>query len=370
MRVLMTADTVGGVWTYAVTLGGWLARHGVCVTVATMGSLPTAEQQMAATKANVSLEVSRYKLEWMDDPWTDVEGAGPWLLSLEKRLRPDIVHLNGYAHAAIAWNAPKLVVAHSCVLSWWRAVFGEDAPAKYARYRREVEAGLSAADVVVAPTRAMRDELTTHYASPARARVIANGAALPHGAPEAKRPIILCAGRLWDHAKNARVLSTIAHRLPWPIYMAGDEAPPSPGARSGVDAGGVSLLGRLDPERLAAWMRRASIFAAPSVYEPFGLSALEAALAGCALVLGDIPSLREVWSDAAVFVPARDPDAITAALTDLVQRPEHLADMASRARRRASQYTVDRMGRSYLSLYRDLRSGASGRPQRLTELGR
>ncbi len=31
----------------------------------------------------------------------------------------------------------------------------------------------------------------------------------------------------------------------------------------------------------------------PARYEPFGLSVLEAALSGCALVLGDIPSLRE-----------------------------------------------------------------------------
>ena len=57
------------------------------------------------------------------------------------------------------------------------------------------------------------------------------------------------------------------------------------------------------------WLRRATIFALPARYEPFGLSALEAGLAGCALVLGDIP-MREVWHDAAMFVPPEQPAAL------------------------------------------------------------
>src|SRR5690625_7216151 len=48
------------------------------------------------------------------------------------------------------------------------------------------------------------------------------------------------------------------------------------------------------------WLRQASVFVMPSRYEPFGLSVLEAALSGCALILSDIQigraSCREsVW---------------------------------------------------------------------------
>src|SRR5258706_7257549 len=96
-----------------------------------------------------------YKLEWMDQPWRDVDVAGDWLLSLERDLAPDIIHLNGYAHAAIAWHAPKLVVAHSCVLSWWEAVHHAPAPADWNEYCSRVSAGLRAADLVAAPSRAM-----------------------------------------------------------------------------------------------------------------------------------------------------------------------------------------------------------------------
>jgi hypothetical protein len=95
----------------------------------------------------------------MDEPWEDVAAAGRWLLGLEARFRPDIVHLNGYAHAALPFEAPVLVVGHSCVLSWWRAVKGVDAPPDWDRYRREVRAGLHAAGLVLAPTRAMLDSL-------------------------------------------------------------------------------------------------------------------------------------------------------------------------------------------------------------------
>ena len=75
--------------------------------------------------------------------------------------------------------------------------------------------------------------------------------------------------------------------------------------------------GRLTPPQMARVVSRApSIYALPARYEPFGLSVLEAALSGCALVLGDIPSLREIWDGAALFV---DPD-------DARRAAKHAAD--------------------------------------------
>ena len=61
-----------------------------------------------------------------------------------------------------------------------------------------------------------------------------------------------------------------------------------------------------------------AIYASPARYEPFGLGVLEAALSSCALVLGDSPTLREPWSDAALFVPPDDHDALLTALADVV----------------------------------------------------
>ena len=152
MRILTTADTIGGVWTYTIDLARALAPHGVQVSLATLGD-PISASQRAELESIPDLQVfeSRYRLEWMDDPWHDVSASGEWLLDLERRCRPDIVSLNGYAHAALPFRAPTMVVGHSCVLSWWDAVKGEAAPEQYSRYRREVARGLCAARLVVAP---------------------------------------------------------------------------------------------------------------------------------------------------------------------------------------------------------------------------
>ena len=74
----------------------------------------------------------------------------------------------------------------------------------------EVAAGIEAASAVVAPTRAMLDELTRHYGARAYARVIANAVSAEHVRPRAKRPYVFVAGRLWDDAKNVAALGAVA----------------------------------------------------------------------------------------------------------------------------------------------------------------
>ena len=164
LRILMTTDTVGGVWTYALELTRALQTHDVDVLLATMGPHPnSAQREQAFSIPNLTLFKSEYKLEWMPDCWSDVTHAGNWLLHLENRLQPDVIHLNGYAHAKLPWQRPTLVAGHSCVFSWWQAVHGETPPAEWQRYKDEVSSGLLAADRVVTPSAAMLHALNTHW---------------------------------------------------------------------------------------------------------------------------------------------------------------------------------------------------------------
>ncbi|HEU4564903.1 MAG TPA: glycosyltransferase family 4 protein [Gemmatimonadaceae bacterium] len=346
----MTADTVGGVWSYALELARGLEALGVGVALATMGAPVSAEQaREAARVGGLELFESRYRLEWMEEPWSDVEAAGEWLLDLEQRTRPDVVHLNGYVHGALPWRAPAMVVAHSCVLSWWRAVRDEDAPPSWSRYREAVASGLGAARLVVAPTRAMLEAAEHHYGPLPASRVIPNGRDPAGWTPLAKEPLVLAAGRLWDEAKNVAALDRVAPALPWPVYVAGEERHPEGGTPALAAA---RPLGRLAPEALARWMGRAALYALPARYEPFGLSALEAALCGCALVLGDIASLRESWEGAAHFVPAGDDVALRCALRDLIAHPARREALAMRARERALSFGAARMADAYVAAYR------------------
>jgi len=348
-KVLMTADTIGGVWTYAIELARGLAERGVEVALATMGDpLTDLQREKADRIPRLKVFESAFRLEWMEDPWRDVEKAGDWLLGLEERIGPDLVHLNGYAHGSLPWSAPKVMVGHSCVLSWWRAVKREAAPEDWDVYRRKVAAGLAAADLVIAPSQARLDSLTEHYGVLPRTRVILNGRDSRSFKPAAKEPIVFSAGRLWDEAKNLEALERVAPRLPWPVFVAGENHHPDGGEARPHH---TRLLGHLSQRALAAWLGRAAIYCLPARYEPFGLSALEAALSGCALVLGDAPSLREIWRHRAVFVPPDDPEALEDALSRLIADPDRRAALAAGARARALQLTPERMVDAYLVAY-------------------
>jgi len=354
--ILMTADPSGGVWSYALELARGLSVYGVEIALATMGQpLSPDQRREVADEGNVTLYESVYRLEWMDDPWADVEQSGEWLLSLEAELRPDLVHLNGYVHASLPWQSPCLVVAHSCMLSWWQAVRREEPPAHYLQYRRRVAKGLAAADLVAAPSAAMLDSLQRLYVPLPNGRVIHNARSRTRFRPRKKEDFILSVGRVWDDAKNITALARIAYDLPWPVYVAGEVAHPGGGA---VTLAGVNRLGFLTADELAPWYSAASVYVLPARYEPFGLTVLEAALSGCALVLGDIPSLRELWEGAAIFVDPESGADLQDELCALCADPALLVSLAEKALARSCSFTATKMVAGYLALYHQLGEGA------------
>jgi glycosyltransferase involved in cell wall biosynthesis len=348
----MTADAVGGVWTYALELARGLGRRGIEVVLATMGAPLTPDQQRAAAHvANLELVESRYKLEWMQDPWEDLEQSGEWLLELRDRFEPDVVHLNGYAHGTLPWDTPVLVAGHSCVLFWWAAVKGEKAPDSWRRYKETVENGLHAADLVVAPSRVMLASLIREYGPFAATKVIPNGRRMDLYRPFQKEPFILSVGRIRDEAKNIAALEKLAPDLAWPVYVAGESEHPEKGDTSWNN---VRLLGKLPEEELAPWFGRAAVYSLPARYEPFGFTPLEAAMAGCALVLGDIPSLRETWSDGAIFVSPDDNQGLAQNLNRLAGDEEYCKTLAAKALLRARNFTSEQMVSHYIDAYRSI----------------
>jgi glycogen synthase len=356
MKILMTTDTVGGVWTYSLELARALQGRDVHVLLAVKG--PLSGQQRAAARAldNVDLRQRHGKLEWMDDPWNDVAEAGDWLLGVADGLQPDIVHLNDYCHAALPWKVPVLVVGHSCVLSWFAAVRGCEAGAEWDRYRVEVCRGLRAADLVVAPTASMLSALDRYYGPLPSQRVIFNGCDANRYWRMGKQSFVFSAGRFWDEAKNLATLAVAASRLRWPVGVAGLRHPEGKVGRLPDDGGleAVEWLGQLTPDEMTTAYAVASIYALPALYEPFGLTALEAALSGCALVLGDIPTLREVWGDAACYVAPRDADGLAATINRLIDDVAMRKQLAQRASGRGRQLSAERMAAAYCDAYRRL----------------
>jgi glycogen synthase len=349
MRVLMTADTLGGVWSYAIELCASLAPLGIDVALATLGKpLSRSQQREIACLPHVQLYESDYRLEWMEAPWESLALAAEWLSSIERQTSPDVVHLNHLVHGDLPWRAPVIVVGHSCVYSWWNAVRGGLPDESWKTYRVRVTRSLRCASVVVAPSRAMLFELCRYYGPLRRTAVVPNARDPSQYKPATKECFVFSAGRLWDEAKNVRTLCEAAEKLPWPVLIAGADAGPD-GKTTTFDH--VTHLGNLAPATMGRWLARASIYAAPALYEPFGLGALEAGLSACALVLGNLDSLREIWGDAALYTTPGSTEELRETLLDLIAHPRALPVLGERARARAQRFHPASFASSYRQLY-------------------
>ncbi len=353
MRVLMTADAIGGIWNYALELSRALQPYQIEVLLAVMGPSPSSSQRAEVTSiANISMVEHPFKLEWMDDCWDDLRCAGDWLSNLEQKWTPDIIHLNSYAYAALPFVAPKLVVAHSCVLSWWQAVHGEDAPETWHRYAMGVEEGLQGASIVIAPTYSMLAALYKHYRFSTETQVIANGVS-PYPCIMGRRSdLVLSIGRFWDRAKNLDVLDRISEKIAWPIVAIGDA--PQETTEKASSERRVLRLGRLSSDLVRQYLKSAAIFVSPALYEPFGLSILEAAFAGCALILSNISSLRENWESAAMLVDISDTSRLVATVNLLIENCDLRWELGRKARQRALTFSAERFAISYLQTYQRL----------------
>jgi glycosyltransferase involved in cell wall biosynthesis len=356
IKILMTSDAVGGVWTYSTGLASALAAAGMEVYLVTVGPPPQREKRAMLRGGRVHLIESNLALEWQDPGAEDLPNARRFLEDLEDEIQPDVVHLNGFREATFDWLAPVLVVAHSCVNSWALACDDSEwlAEPKWQNYTRAVAAGLNKAQAWVTPSRAFHDVICTLYQPISPGAVIWNGIPPAVSPPHSKRRLILAAGRMWDAAKNVSALASASKGLEWPVFVAG----PRSDSRSN-DPGGVTFIGDLSHSALRARMQRAAIFVSPARYEPFGLSVLEAASAGCALVLSDIPTFRELWSGAALLVDPNDDLALHRALAVLCADDRERARLQLAARERSERYSLTQTANAYHALYQSLLASRS-----------
>jgi glycogen synthase len=356
MKILITTDTVGGVWDHTVTLARQLDAAGHEVLMAVIGQ--PRDERLARIPPGVQVVSRPYKLEWMQDCAEDVRAAGEWLSGLAALWGADVAHINQLAYAAAGFPCPVLTAVHSDVLSWWTHIHGCDAPDGWMEYARWVGQGLGASDAVVTPTE-YQAGLLWRYHGVRPTRVIHNGIEIP---PEPVEPradaLVLSVGRLWDRGKGVDVLDEavglLAEEFPAfpPVHVLGETVAPHGEA---FQAKYLVTHGRVERAEVDGWMRRACLYVAPSRYEPFGLAPLEAALHGCALVLSDIGTFRELWHGCAEFFPSGDAAALADALGRLADDPARREALASAARKRAlRRYTAPRMAEEYLALYRQL----------------
>ncbi|HET8750836.1 MAG TPA: glycosyltransferase family 4 protein [Sphingomicrobium sp.] len=347
LRLLLVTDALGGVWVYSLELARALRPLGVETVLAVLGPEPNTAQRAEA--AEFELVATGLPLDWLDTSPVELRRAGEALAALADLKGADVVQTSSAALLADArFDQPCVAVQHSCVATWWAAVKGTPLPEDF-RWRRElVECGLNRAAAVVAPSIAFAAETARAYDLSVHVQPVHNGkrnavpAALPYG------HFAFTAGRLWDEGKNAATLDRAAESLNAPFQAAGGVHGPN-GAM--IELGHLRELGELSAARIGSLFAARPVYASASLYEPFGLSVLEAAQAGCALVLSDISAHREMWDGAAIFVEARDDRAFASAIGDLLDDFDEREQLGQLARARAQHYSAERMARAMSSIY-------------------
>jgi glycosyltransferase involved in cell wall biosynthesis len=351
----MTADAVGGVWQYALDLADDLALYDVRVTLAVLGPAPRADQVAAAHRVpGCRLVLTGLPLDWTADAPGEVAAAGEAVAALAVRHGADLVHLNSPALAAQArFLAPAIGVCHSCVATWWQASGIGPLPWDLAWRRDLVKRGCRALDRLIAPTAAFAQATARTYDLRDPPIVVRNGRRQPQKAEgSAPGPVFaFTAGRLWDKGKNLATLDHAAARLDIPVLAAGSQTGPN---NEFITLNAVRPLGELHDEAVRERLAARPIFVSVARYEPFGLAVLEAAQAGCALVLSDIPTFRELWDAAAAFVPVDDEAAIAEAIGRLAADPAERSRLGEAARGRAASYTVEAMAAGVMAAYRSV----------------
>ena len=366
MHVLVTTDTLSGVWTYTRELVTGLVSRGARVTLVSFGDIPGPEQTAWMDKLHgLEYRPTAFGLDWMQEGQEDFKDSSAYLAALVKERDPDLLHFNHPCYGSLAVKTPRIVVAHGDLINWWKAVHGHEPKATQwlRRYRERLNEGLRAADVVVAPTVWMLDAMRSCYMS-SRCISRARNAIIYHGRnPVSFNPYgkkddsVLAVGRMLDPGRQIGLLTQYNHRLPISI-VASESSAQVPGipiradVKAAIDEAVVSLKGRQTEVQMRALYSRSLIYVATSRYEPFGTTAVEAALSRCAIVANDIPSHRELWGDDALYFQPNDASDLAAVLRRLSEDHELCRTYANRAFRKAHEcFTAKQMIDGYAELY-------------------
>lgn len=334
-RVLMTVDAVGGVWRYAMDVGCGLRAEGVDIVYAGFGPRPDTVMVREAEE-NGELHWFDAPLDWLADGESELAAIPGMIAGLAEARHVDLLHLNLPSQAArLETDLPVVVAAHSCVATWFATMRGTLPPPEWAWHEELTLRGFEAADMVIAPSRSHADLLTYCYG-------IRDFEIVPYASRHVprsweKKPYALAVSRWWDQGKNGRILDEAAARSDLAIIAVGPSAGPNGESMTFYN---VDHRGQLPFAETMALLNDAGIFVSPSIYEPFGLGALEAARSGSALVLSDTPTYRELWDDAALFADPGDAEGFSDAINRLAGDLRLRRSLALHAQERSRQFSL------------------------------
>ena len=177
IRLLLTADAIGGVWQYATDLAAGLAGQGVQTVLAVLGPAPNqAQRAIAAAIPGLTVLETGLPLDWLSEE-ASTRAAAAEIATIAQREAVDLVHLNSPSLAAgAAFPVPVIAAAHGCLATWWEAARPNLPLDPAFRWHREMMArGLRACACVIAPSASYAETVRRQYRLPATPHVVHNG---------------------------------------------------------------------------------------------------------------------------------------------------------------------------------------------------
>lgn len=212
-------------------------------------------------------------------------------------------------------------------------------PRGVAWHRKVISKAASQARALVVPTQAVADQLCARVRVEVPVHVVPNGVTKlvgdkPDDLPER---YVLAIGTI-EPRKGFDLLVLATERLKVPLVVIG----PQGWGNVDLRARHVTLLGRVSDGRLASVLAGATVLAAPSLAEGFGLPVLEAMAAGVPVVHSDDPALVEVAGGAGTVVRRGDLASLTEGLRAVLADPDHTIGAGIT---RASEFTWEKTAR-------------------------
>lgn len=352
LRVLMTLDAVEGVWRYGMDLARALKPRGVEFVFLVLGPAPTDEQTGEAEAIGELIHMP-LPLDWLSEAEGELTEIPAAIEQVAEDRQVDLIHLNRPTQAAgLQTGRPVIVMSHACVPTWFQAVKTAAPPAARQWHASLNRAGMARADLVIVPSRSHAELVVKTYGQVRNLRVVHNATgSITHTAHREGREGVVAVGRWWDEAANGAVIDQAAARMTRPLTMIGSNVGPN---GEHLRISNATHAGSLSHAETLALVGKAEVFVSPSLYEPFGLAALDAAASRTPLVLADIPTYRELWDGAALFVPPRDPAAYVEATDKLLNDRQLREILAQLASNRATRFTPVRQAAAIRAVYDSL----------------
>ena len=356
-KLLMTTDVKSEVWDYSLTLSRALLKHiNAEILMISLGGNPTDTQREELKDLNIEFQFT----DFSPDLFADIE-ANPDILKMKslfestiKEFNPHIVHLN-HGYPNFDFNKPCVFACHGDLLNkkMWHSDTNRHGSLhqNLLNYKQIINKNLNKSDIIIAQSRFIAECIIKTYNFRKGIKIIYNGIDYKPYSGMPETPTLLASGDLSDRSKNINLLLNIAYKLPdnIKIKIIGESLPDKKLPRN------VEFLGNLSGSELQEVYKNSSIYLALSSYEPNGLSSIQAAYSGCAILANDIPVFKELWGDCACIFEKDNVNSLMRCINNLVENRNLLELTSKNCQAKAlSSFNSKRMAYEYINLYKNI----------------